>query len=112
MKKKIDPEPLAPNADTIDAIKAARRGDQATVSAPENLIRALLDNANHTNDGGVSNDAAHEKIIAPELGGGDDAVKLAALRAAAKIGTDALERGDFEEFENAVELAAHLLKTT
>ena len=112
MKKKIDPEPLVPNAETVEAMKAARRGDLASVGAPENLIRALLDAANHRKDGGALNDAALEKIIAPELGAGDDAVKLEALRAAAKIGTDALERGDFKEFDNAVELAAHLLKTT
>src|SRR5208337_2837579 len=112
MKKKIDPEPLVPNAKTIEAMKAARRGDLASVGAPENLLLALLDASKDMKDGGVFNDAGLEKIIVPELGAGDDAAKLEALRAAAKTGTDALERGDFKEFEDAVELAAHLFKRT
>jgi hypothetical protein len=112
MKKKIDTKPPLPNAETVEAMKAARRGDLASIGATENLIRALLDNANHRKDGGALNDAAHDKIIVPDLDWGEDAELIKELRAAAKIGTDALERGDFKEFENAVELAAHLLKTT
>jgi hypothetical protein len=41
-----------------------------------------------------------------------DSAKIKALRAAAKIGAEALRRGDFKEFDDAVELAVHLLETT
>ena len=92
MKKKIDPEPLVPNAKTIEAMKAARRDDLASVGAPENLLLALLDASKDMKDGGVFNDAGLEKIIVPELGAGDDAAKLEALRAAAKTGTDEIGR--------------------
>jgi DNA-damage-inducible protein J len=34
-------EPLAPNAETIEAMKAARRGDLVTVGKPENLLASL-----------------------------------------------------------------------
>lgn len=38
----------------------------------------------------------------------DDAAKLEILRLAARVGTDALERGAFEEFPTAEELGDHL----
>jgi antitoxin ParD1/3/4 len=38
----------------------------------------------------------------------DDAARLDALRAAARVGTDALERGAFEEFSTAAVLGDHL----
>jgi DNA-damage-inducible protein J len=34
-------EPLVPNAETIEAMKAARRGDLVTVGKPENLLASL-----------------------------------------------------------------------
>ena len=34
-------ELLVPNAETIEAMKAARRGELVDVGAPENLIRSL-----------------------------------------------------------------------
>jgi DNA-damage-inducible protein J len=34
-------EPLVPNAETIEAMKAARRGDLVTVGKPENLLTSL-----------------------------------------------------------------------
>lgn len=38
----------------------------------------------------------------------EDAAKLDVLRAAAKLGSDAFERGAYEEFEDASALAEHL----
>jgi DNA-damage-inducible protein J len=37
-------EPLVPNAETIEAMKAARRGDLAAVDSPDKLLASL--NAN------------------------------------------------------------------
>jgi DNA-damage-inducible protein J len=34
-------EPLVPNADTIEAMKAARRGELVTVGSPSRLIASL-----------------------------------------------------------------------
>jgi DNA-damage-inducible protein J len=34
-------EPFVPNAETIEAMKAARRGDLVTVGKPENLLASL-----------------------------------------------------------------------
>lgn len=34
-------EPLTPNAETIEAIKAVRRGELVRVGSPENLIASL-----------------------------------------------------------------------
>lgn len=34
-------EPLVPNAETIEAMKAARRGDLVTASSPDNLLNGL-----------------------------------------------------------------------
>jgi DNA-damage-inducible protein J len=34
-------EPLVPNAETVEAMKAARRGDLATVEAPDKLLASL-----------------------------------------------------------------------
>lgn len=34
-------EPLVPNAETVEAMKAARRGELVDVGAPENLLRSL-----------------------------------------------------------------------
>lgn len=40
----------------------------------------------------------------------EEAAKLEALRAAARLGIDALDRGAFKEFEDAPSLLAHLDK--
>jgi len=37
-EKALPFEPLVPNAETIEAMKAARRGELATVGKPENLL--------------------------------------------------------------------------
>jgi DNA-damage-inducible protein J len=34
-------EPLVPNAETIEAMKAARRGEVVTVGSPDNLLTSL-----------------------------------------------------------------------
>ena len=34
-------EPLVPNAETIEAMKAARRGDLITVGSPDSLLASL-----------------------------------------------------------------------
>ncbi|KAB2886481.1 MAG: type II toxin-antitoxin system RelB/DinJ family antitoxin [Pseudorhodoplanes sp.] len=34
-------EPLVPNAETVEAMKAARRGELVNVGAPEDLLRSL-----------------------------------------------------------------------
>jgi DNA-damage-inducible protein J len=36
-------EPLVPNAETIEAMKAARRGELVTVGSPEDLLASLND---------------------------------------------------------------------
>ncbi len=40
-EKALPFEPLVPNAATIDAMKAARRGELVTVGGPENLLASL-----------------------------------------------------------------------
>jgi DNA-damage-inducible protein J len=40
-EKALPFEPLIPNAETIEAIKAARRGDLVRVGRPENLLDKL-----------------------------------------------------------------------
>jgi DNA-damage-inducible protein J len=37
-EKALPFEPLVPNAETIEAMKAARRGELVTVSSPEELL--------------------------------------------------------------------------
>jgi DNA-damage-inducible protein J len=40
-EKALPFEPLVPNADTVAAMKAARRGDVVTVGKPANLLESL-----------------------------------------------------------------------
>lgn len=40
-EKALPFEPLVPNAETIEAMKAARRGELVTVGKPANLIASL-----------------------------------------------------------------------
>jgi DNA-damage-inducible protein J len=40
-EKALPFEPLVPNAETIEAIKAARRGEVVTVGSPEKLLQSL-----------------------------------------------------------------------
>jgi len=41
MDKALPFEPLVPNAETVEAMKAARRGELVNVGAPENLLGSL-----------------------------------------------------------------------
>jgi len=40
-EKALPFEPLVPNAETVEAMKAARRGDLVTADAPNNLLASL-----------------------------------------------------------------------
>jgi DNA-damage-inducible protein J len=40
-EKKLPFEPLVPNADTVEAMRAARRGELVTVGSLDNLFREL-----------------------------------------------------------------------
>jgi len=40
-EKALPFEPLVPNAETIEAMKAARRGEVATVGSPDGLLASL-----------------------------------------------------------------------
>jgi DNA-damage-inducible protein J len=40
-EKALPFEPLVPNAKTVEAMKAARRGDLVTAGAPNNLLASL-----------------------------------------------------------------------
>lgn len=40
-EKALPFEPLVPNTETIEAMKAARRGELVTVSSPEELLASL-----------------------------------------------------------------------
>jgi len=40
-EKALPFEPLAPNAETIEAMKAARRGDLVTAGKPQSLLASL-----------------------------------------------------------------------
>jgi hypothetical protein len=70
-KDKLPPfEPLVPNAETVEAMEAARRGELVTVGSPSRLTRALLETARDMKDGGVLTERAHEKITRRHLGKG------------------------------------------
>jgi len=40
-EKALPFDPLVPNAETIEAMKAARRGELVTAGSPENLLKSL-----------------------------------------------------------------------
>jgi len=40
-EKALPFEPLVPNAETIEAMKAARRGELVTVGSPDKLVKSL-----------------------------------------------------------------------
>jgi DNA-damage-inducible protein J len=42
-EKALPFEPLVPNAETVEAIRAARRGELVAVGKPENLLNKLND---------------------------------------------------------------------
>jgi antitoxin ParD1/3/4 len=68
------------------------------------LIEALVESGRYQNASEVLRDGL--RLV--EQRQAEEASKLKALRAAARIGVAALDRGDFEEFENIEDLQAYL----
>lgn len=72
----------------------------------ETLIEALVQSGRFQN----ASEVIREGLRLVENREVEEATKLEALRAAAKLGVSALERGEFKEFADASALVAHLNK--
>ena len=70
----------------------------------EELIETLVESGRYQNASEVLRDGL--RLV--EQRAAEDASKLKALRAAARVGIAALERGDSREFETAEDLRAYL----
>ena len=70
----------------------------------EELIETLVGSGRYQNASEVLRDGL--RLV--EQRAAEDASKLKALRAAARVGIAALERGEFREFETAEDLQAYL----
>ncbi|TAI63252.1 type II toxin-antitoxin system ParD family antitoxin [Bradyrhizobium sp. Leo170] len=70
----------------------------------EELIDTLVKSGRYQNAGEVLRDGL--RLV--EQREAEDAGKLKALRAAARLGVGALDRGEFKEFRNIEDLQAHL----
>jgi len=70
----------------------------------ENFIEALVQSGRYQN----ASEVLREGLRIMERRETDEAAKLEALRAAAQLGTAALDRGDFKEFPSAAALVDHL----
>jgi antitoxin ParD1/3/4 len=70
----------------------------------EELIETLVESGRYQNASEVLRDGL--RLL--EQRAAEDAGKLKALRAAARVGTAALDRGEFKEFENIEDLQAYL----
>lgn len=70
----------------------------------EDLIEALVRSGRFRN----ANEVMREGLRLIERDEAKDGAKLEGLRAAARLGAAALERGDFREFPDAAALIAHL----
>jgi antitoxin ParD1/3/4 len=70
----------------------------------EELIESLVKSGRYQNASEVLRDGL--RLV--EQREAEDADKLEALRAAARVGVDALERGEFKEFRNIEDLQAYL----
>ena len=70
----------------------------------EELIESLVKSGRYQNASEVLRDGL--RLV--EQREAEDAGKLEALRAAARVGVDALERGKFKEFTNIEDLHAYL----
>ena len=68
------------------------------------LIDTLVESGRYQN----ASEVLREGLRLVEAREAQEAVKLEALRAAARIGTSALERGEYKDFADAAELTAHL----
>lgn len=70
----------------------------------DELIETLVKSGRYQNASEVLRDGL--RLV--EQREAEDAGKLKALRAAARVGVGALDRGEFEEFRNAEDLRAYL----
>ena len=70
----------------------------------EELVETLVESGRYQNASEVLRDGL--RLV--EQRAAEDASKLKALRAAARVGIAALERGEFKEFETAEDLRAYL----
>jgi antitoxin ParD1/3/4 len=70
----------------------------------ETLIEALVQSGRYQN----ASEVLREGLRLVENREVEEATKLEALRATAKLGVSALERGEFKEFADASALIAHL----
>src|SRR5258708_15085041 len=68
------------------------------------LIETLVESGRYQNASEVLRDGL--RLV--EQREAEDASKLKALRAAARVGVGALDRGEFKEFRNTEDLPAHL----
>jgi len=70
----------------------------------ENLIDALVRSGRYQN----ASEVLREGLRLIENREAEEAAKLEALRAAARVGVESLERGDFKDFADRTALASHL----
>ncbi|HLW93161.1 MAG TPA: type II toxin-antitoxin system ParD family antitoxin [Roseiarcus sp.] len=70
----------------------------------ESLIESLVQSGRYQN----ASEVLREGLRLVERREAEEAAKLDALRAAARLGAEALDRGRFKEFANAEAMAAHL----
>jgi antitoxin ParD1/3/4 len=70
----------------------------------EKLIETLVDSGRYQN----ASEVLREGLRLVQQREAADAAKLKALRSAARVGLDALERGDFKEFDSIEELESYL----
>lgn len=70
----------------------------------EELVETLVESGRYQN----ASEVLREGLRLVEQREAEDAIKLKALRAAARVGVSALDRGEFKEFENIKDLHAYL----
>ena len=70
----------------------------------ETLIEALVQSGRYQN----ASEVMREGLRLIENREAEEAAKLEGLRTAAKVGTSALDRGEFKEFPDASALTSHL----
>ena len=70
----------------------------------QQLVEALVQSGRYQN----ASEVLREGLRLVEQREAEDASKLKALRAAARVGVNALDRGEFREFESIEDLQAYL----